>query len=73
MVCGLHENIVKCGAIKPSLLKCHLDTNHADKMNQDQSYLQRLGENVKRQSRLWSRNQKILQSEPEIWVPIQQT
>ena len=36
-------------AMKPSLLKRHLETNHADKMNRDQSYLQQLGENVKRQ------------------------
>ena len=36
-------------SMKPSLLQRHLGTNHADKKNQDQSYFQRLAENVKRQ------------------------
>jgi len=36
-------------SMKPSLLQRHLRTNHADKKNQDQSYFQRLAENVKRQ------------------------
>ncbi|XP_068209161.1 zinc finger BED domain-containing protein 5-like [Palaemon carinicauda] len=36
-------------AMKPSLLKHHLETNHVDKKDRDQSYFQRLGENVKRQ------------------------
>ncbi|XP_068229420.1 zinc finger BED domain-containing protein 5-like [Palaemon carinicauda] len=36
-------------AIKPSLLKRHLETNHAEKKDRDQSYFQRFGENVKRQ------------------------
>jgi len=36
-------------AMKPSLLKRRLETNRGDKMNQDQSYFQQLGENVKRQ------------------------
>lgn len=36
-------------AMKPSLLKRHLETNHSDKKDRDQSYFQRLGENVKRQ------------------------
>ncbi|KAF2351079.1 Ribonuclease H-like domain [Trinorchestia longiramus] len=35
--------------MKPSLLKRHFETNHADKKNRDHSYFQRLGENVKRQ------------------------
>ncbi|XP_068201647.1 zinc finger BED domain-containing protein 5-like [Palaemon carinicauda] len=37
-------------AMTPSLLKRHLETNQADKKDRDQSYFQRLGENVKRQS-----------------------
>ena len=37
------------GAIQPILLKRHLETNHANKMNGDQSYLQQIRENVKRQ------------------------
>ena len=36
-------------ALKPSLLKRHLESNHADKMDRDKSYFERLGENVKRQ------------------------
>ncbi|XP_068235570.1 zinc finger BED domain-containing protein 5-like [Palaemon carinicauda] len=40
-------------AMKPSLLKRHLETNHADKKDRDQSYFQRLGENVK-----WQRMDK---------------
>lgn len=36
-------------AMKPSLLKLHFETKHADKKDRDQSYFQRLGENVKRQ------------------------
>ena len=36
-------------AMKPSLLKRHLESNHSDKKNRDKSYFQRLGENVKRQ------------------------
>ncbi|XP_068242269.1 zinc finger BED domain-containing protein 5-like [Palaemon carinicauda] len=36
-------------AMKPSLLKRYLETNHADKKDRDQSYFQRLSENVKRQ------------------------
>ena len=36
-------------ALKPSLLRRHLESNHADKMNRGKSYFERLGENVKRQ------------------------
>ena len=36
-------------ALKPSLLKRHLESNHADKMDRDKSYFEQLGENVKRQ------------------------
>ena len=36
-------------AMKPSLLKRHLESNHSDKKDQDKSYFQRLIENVKRQ------------------------
>ena len=35
--------------MKPSLLQRHLDTNHPDKENQNESFFQRLGEHVKRQ------------------------
>ena len=35
-------------AMKPSLLKRHLDTNHSN-MGRDKSYFHQLGENVKRQ------------------------
>ena len=36
-------------AMKPSLLKRHLERNHPNKMNADKSYFQRLADNVKRQ------------------------
>ena len=36
-------------AMKPSLLKRHLERNHPNKMNADESYFQRLADNVKRQ------------------------
>ena len=36
-------------AMKPSLLKSHLATNHVKEKEQDESYFQRLGENAKRQ------------------------
>ena len=35
--------------MKPSLLKRHLERNHSNKMNADESYFQRLADNVKRQ------------------------
>ena len=36
-------------AMKPGLLKRHLERNHRNKMNADKSYFQRLADNVKRQ------------------------
>ena len=36
-------------AMKPSLLKRHLERNHPKKMNADKSYFHRLADNVKRQ------------------------
>ena len=36
-------------AMKPSLLKLHLATNHVKEKEQDESNFQRLGENAKRQ------------------------
>ena len=36
-------------AIKSSLLKRHLESNHSEKKDRDKSYFQRLDENVKRQ------------------------
>ena len=36
-------------ALKPSLLKLYLVTNHVKEIEQDESYFQRLGENAKRQ------------------------
>ena len=35
--------------LKQSLLKRHVESNHADKINRDKNYFERLGENVKRQ------------------------
>ena len=42
------KNLSKA-ALKQSLLKQHLESNHAVKMNQDKSYFEQLGENVKGQ------------------------
>ena len=36
-------------AMKPSLLKWHLASNHAEKQGKDRSYFERMGENAKRQ------------------------
>ena len=36
------------GAIKPSLLKRYLDSNHPEKKDKNESYFERLGENVKK-------------------------
>ena len=36
-------------AMKPSLLQRHLDTNHPDKKDRNESFFQRLGEHVRRQ------------------------
>ena len=36
-------------AMKPSLLQHHLDTNHRDKKDQNESYFQQLGKNAKQQ------------------------
>ncbi|XP_078487698.1 zinc finger BED domain-containing protein 5-like [Ciona intestinalis] len=36
------------GAMKPSLLKRHLESNHPEKNDRNQSYFERLGENVKK-------------------------
>ena len=35
--------------MKPILLKRHLEKNHPNKINADESYFQRLADNVKRQ------------------------
>ncbi|XP_068235581.1 zinc finger BED domain-containing protein 5-like [Palaemon carinicauda] len=47
--CVVCMKFLSNAVMKPSLLKRHLETNHAVKKDQDQSYFQRLGENVKRQ------------------------
>ena len=36
-------------AMKPSLLKGHLERNHLNKMNADKSYFQRLADNINHQ------------------------
>ena len=51
-------------AMQPILLKRHFKTNHADKMNHNQSFLQRLGKNIKRQH--MNKTEKIQQKETEI-------
>jgi len=41
--------ILANSAMKPSLLKRHLDSNHYNEKDRGENYFQRLGENVKRQ------------------------
>ncbi|CAI9717374.1 Hypothetical predicted protein [Octopus vulgaris] len=43
--CVVCMKSISNAAMKPSLLKCHLETNHADKNDRDQSYFQRIDEN----------------------------
>ena len=47
--CVVCMKILPNAAMKPSLLKRHLETNQGDNLNRDQIYFQRLGKNVKRQ------------------------
>ena len=37
------------GAMKPSLFKRHLDSNHPEKKDKNESYFKQLGENIKKQ------------------------
>ena len=48
--CVICMKILSNSAMKPSLLKRHLGTNHVEEKEQDESYFQRLGQNAKRQS-----------------------
>ena len=45
--CLICRKTLSNAVLKPSLLRQHLESNHADKMNQDKSYFEHLGENVK--------------------------
>ena len=47
--CVIYMKILSNSAMKPSLLKRHLESNHSDKKDRDKSYFQRLGENMKKQ------------------------
>ena len=47
--CVLCIKTLSNATMKPSLLKRHLESNHAEKKNKNQSYFERLGENAKRQ------------------------
>ena len=47
--CVICMKTLSNSAMKPSLLKRHLESNYSDKKDRDKSYFQRLGENVKRQ------------------------
>ena len=47
--CVICMKTLSNSAMKPSLLKRHLESNHSDKKDRDKSYFQKLGENVKRQ------------------------
>ena len=47
--CVICMKTLSNSAMKPSLLKRHLESKHSDKKDRDKGYFQRLGENVKRQ------------------------
>ena len=47
--CVICMKALSNSAMKPSLLKRHLVTNHVREKEQNESYFQRLGENAKRQ------------------------
>ena len=47
--CVICKKTLSNSAMKPNLLKRHLESKQSDKKDRDKSYFQRLGENVKRQ------------------------
>ena len=47
--CKLCMKTLSNAAMKPSLLKQHLLSNHAEKQDKDRSYFERLGENARTQ------------------------
>ena len=47
--CVIYMKTLPNSAMKPNLLEHHLESNHSIKKDQDKSYSQRLGENMKRQ------------------------
>ena len=47
--CVICMKTLSNSAMKPSLLKFHLESNHSEKKDRDKSYFQKLGDNVKRQ------------------------
>ena len=47
--CVICMKTLSDSAMKPNLLKRHLELNHSNEKDRDKSYFQRLGENVKRQ------------------------
>ena len=47
--CVICMKTLSNSAMKPSLLKRHLESNHSDKKDRDKSYFQKLCEDVKRQ------------------------
>ena len=76
------ESLPKCvicmkthsnAALKLSLLKRHLESNHADKINRDKNHFERLGENVKRQrmdhtGQFYRHNTKIMKASYEVFL-----
>ena len=65
-------------ALKPSLLRRHLESNHADTMNRDKSYFERFQENVKRQrmdhtGHFYQNNAGIVKTSYEVSLLVAQT
>ncbi|XP_077967023.1 zinc finger BED domain-containing protein 5-like isoform X2 [Styela clava] len=75
--CVICMKTLSNAALKPSLLKRHLETNHTDKMNRDKSYFERLGENVKRQrmdhtGQFYQKNAGIVKASYEVSLLVAQ-
>ena len=63
--------------MKPSFLRRHLESNHADKKNRDKSHFERLGKNVKRQrmdqtGQFYQKNARIVKASYEISLIVPQ-
>ena len=75
--CVICMKILSNAALKPSLLKWHLESNHADKMDRDKSYFERLGENVKQQrmdhtGQFYQNNDRIIKASYKVSLLVAQ-
>ena len=73
--CVIYMKTLSNSAMKPSLLKRHLESNHSNKKDRDKSYFQRLGENVKKQhldqtGQSYQKSAEILHASYEVFLLI---